>query len=308
MIGLLKRGLSSLSDTVMSTEILIKANTDSKHLEKALRIARDIEDKLSAYKENSYISRINRQAGKEGVSCPPEVVEVIREALSIARETEGLFDPTVGAIVHGLFGFGTGRERIPSEGEIERVRELVDYRRVKVEGNVVFLERKGMRLDLGGIAKGWTAQKLAEFLIGKGADKVLVSIGGEICCCGREWKIAIKGREGRGYLGILYTPEDKTTISTSGNYERFIGDTDHHHIINPPKGRPERIYSSLTLVERGFKGARADALTTACFNIYPSAIRRFTKSYIMILKDSGEVLIGEETFKSMRGFYLRGGI
>ena len=306
MIGLLKRGLSSLSDTVMSTEILIKANTDSRHLKEALRIARDIEDKLSAYRENSYISRINRQAGREGVHCPPEVVEIIRESLSIARETEGLFDPTIGSIVHGLFGFGTERERIPAEEEIERARELVDYRRVKVEGNVVFLERKGMRLDLGGIAKGWTAQKLAEFLIERGADRVLVSIGGEICCCGREWRIAIKDGKGKGYLGILLTSEGRTTISTSGNYERFIGNPDYHHIINPPKGRPERIYSGLTLIERGFRGARVDALTTACFNTYPSAVRRFTKSYIMILKGGGEVLMGEEVLKGVKGLYLKG--
>ncbi len=304
MLGLLSRKLNILSGTVMSTEILIKADIGKKYLETALRLAEDIERKLSAYREDSFVSKINKYAGLSAVKCSEDVIEIISESLRIAEKTEGLFDPTIGSLTHGLFGFGTGRERIPSPSEIERVKELVDYRKVRITGNEVFLEKEGMRLDLGGIAKGWTAQKLAELLIDKGANEVLVSIGGEICTFGRKWKIAIKDAKGEGYMGIVETKEGKTTISTSGDYERFIKLSIYHHILNPRKGKQENFYSSLTIIEDGFRGAEVDALTTACFNLPAYELRKFTESYILLTKDTREFRVGPGLKKKVKGVYL----
>ncbi len=290
MFGILRRGINSLSDKVMSTEILIKADLPDGKLKEAFRIAQKIEAELSVYRENSYISRINRYAGLSSVKCPPHVVGLIKEAVRMAEITGGLFDPTVGVIVHRLFGFGR-KERIPSAEEIERVRHLVDYRKVNISGDEVFLEEEGMFLDLGGIAKGWASQRLAEFLLDAGATKVLVSIGGEICTFGRRWKIGVKDPAGEENVAIIETTEDETTITTSGSYERFIGKEENHHIFNPLKGFQENLWTSLTLVERGFKGAELDALATACFCLPSEELKEFSKSYLAIDRD-GDRFIG----------------
>ncbi len=303
MLGVFRK-LREFRGTVMSTEILIKADLGKNFLEEAYSIAQDHERKLSAYREDSFISRINRHAGISPVRCPLDVVELIKEAVGIARETGGLFDPTVGVLTQGLYGFGTGQEKIPAPSEVERLKRLVNYRKVKIKGDEVFLEEEGMRLDLGGIAKGWTAQKLAEFLIDMGATEVLVSIGGEICTFGRRWRIAIKDPAGKGHMGVIETKEGKTTISTSGDYERFIETRDTHHILNPGKGSQENFYSSLTLLEDDFCGARLDALTTACFNLPMERIDALTESFLVLEKSKGNLVVGAGLKGKVRGLYL----
>ena len=298
------RKLREFRGTVMSTEILIKADLGKDLLEEAYEMARDYERKLSAYREDSFILKINRHAGISPVKCPLDVVNLIKEAVKIAQETGGLFDPTVGVLTQGLYGFGTGQEKIPVPSEVERLKRLVNYRKVKIRGNEVFLEEEGMRLDLGGIAKGWTAQKLAEFLIDMGATEVLVSIGGEICTFGRRWRIAIKSPDGKGHMGIIETKEGKTTISTSGDYERFIETRDTHHILNPGKGNQENFYLSLTLVEDDFCGARLDALTTACFNLPVERMKTLTDSFLALRKQEGDLVIGPGLKGKVRGLYL----
>ncbi len=304
MLGLLRKRVNTFYGKVMSTELLIKADVDDKTLKECYEFALEVERTMSAYREDSFVSRINMCAGEEGVECPKEVVEVIKLSLEMAERTRGLFDPTVGAVVHGLFGFGTARERVPQNEEIERTKKLVNFRNVSVQGNKVFLTRRGMRLDLGGIAKGWTAQRLAEMLLLLGAEKALVSVGGEICTFGKRWRIAIKNPEGGGHIGIVETDEGKTTLSTSGDYERFIGSRHNHHIVNPTKGIQENFYSSLTLVEKGFCGGQLDALTTACFNLPPGKVAELTDSYILLGKFPQELRVGFGLKKRVKGIYL----
>ena len=302
MIGIFTKGLKEIKGSAMSTNILIKADIGHQVLQDAMDMIHNIESQLSAYRKDSYISRINANAGIGPVKCPPLVVEVIKKALSIARLTEGYFDPTVGSLTQGLYGFGTGVERLPSREELNKTKELVNYSYVHVDGDNVFLEKKGMKLDLGGMAKGWTAQKVAEFLISMGATQVLVDIGGEICTYGRSWKIAVRRDKGK-YLGIIETYQDKTTISTSGRYERFIDNENNHHILNPKKGSQENRYSSITLVDRSFCGAELDALATACFSLSFDEIRKLTQNYI-ILTDSMDIVVGSGLEGAVKGMYL----
>ncbi len=304
MLGIFKGKLSVFKGSVMSTELLIKADLEHKHLEEAFSLAVEYERWLSAYREDSYITKINRNAGIKPVECPPEVIEVIGIALRVAERSKGLYDPTIGVLTQGLFGFGTKREKIPDEEEVKLLLRLVDYKKVKVSENTVFLKERGMRLDLGGVAKGWTAQKLAEFLMEKGASKALVSVGGEICCFGKEWRVAVK-EDKEKYLGIIETTKEKTTISTSGTYERFINNPKFHHIINPKRGMQESFYTSLTLVSKGFLGGELDALTTACFNLPSAEINNLTEKYLFI-DNNGNVGIGKYFRAQVKGIYLFG--
>lgn len=302
MIGIFRK-FREIRGTAMSTEVLIKADIEAEVLQDAMDLIHYIESLLSAYRNDSYICKINNYAGISPVKCPPLVVEVVEKALSIAELTNGYFDPTVGSLTHGLYGFGTSEEKLPSEDEVSRAKELVNYKNVRVSGNTIFLEKEGMRLDLGGVAKGWTAQKVAEFLINMGATKVMVNIGGEICTYGKNWRIAVKKDSGENYLGIIETIRDKTTISTSGRYERFIADVNKHHILNPKKGSQENYYSSITLVGKGFCGAELDALATACFNMEIENLYKLTQNYI-ILTDIGDLMVGKGLNGVVKGIYL----
>ncbi len=266
MFTFLKK-INEVRDKVMSTEILIKAKADKKLLEECLEIAKDFEEKLSAYKETSYISQINKMAGQEPVHCPPLVIDIIKQALEVSEETNGLYDPTIGVLTQRTYGFGTGRERIPKEEELKIKKELVNYKNVEVYTTSVFLTKKGMALDLGGIGKGYASNLIAKYLYDKGVECALVSIGGEICCYGKNWNIAVQHPRREKPLAIMTTKKDKTTISTSGDYERYIKSYDNHHILNTKTGRQSLYYAEITLVDLGFKGGKLDAYTTAMFNM-----------------------------------------
>ena len=301
MLGIFKT-LNVLKDNVMSTEIIIKADVGRGILEECLKFAREVERKLSAYLPDSYVSKINRSAGKDMVYCPDDVLEVIKMSLEIARRTNGLYDPTVGVLTQGLYGFGTKYEKIPQEKELENLKRLVNYRKVKVSGRFVFLEEEGMKLDLGGIAKGWTAQRIAEMLMSAGAQKALVSVGGEVCCFGKRWKIALKNPEGE-ILAVIETKEKETTITTSGTYERYIKEERNHHILNPRKGKQELNYRSLTLIENGFLGAVLDALATAYFNAPPHTLKNQPYPYIYVTFD-GETVVSNNLGERVENVYL----
>ncbi|NPA51544.1 MAG: FAD:protein FMN transferase [Aquificae bacterium] len=285
---------NQLKDSVMSTQILIKGKADIEILKTCINIAKDLENKLSAYKEDSFISLINKNAGKKPISCPPEVIEVLKIAVKIAQETEGRFDPTVGALTQKTYGFGTKKEKIPEEKEILEKKRLVNYKEIEIKDNKIFLKKKGMALDLGGIGKGFACEKIIEYLHKKGIPNALVSIGGEICCYGKHWNIGIKHPREDRFIAVITTKEGKTTISTSGDYERFIDSMDYHHILDTKTGKQNNFYSSVTLVSEGFKGARLDAYATAIFNsstINPFIKKDFDMMYIQ--KENNNITITE---------------
>jgi len=256
----------ALKDSVMSTQILIKAKASEDMLKEALSIASELENLLSAYKENSYISQINKNAGVSPVKCPDVVVEVVKLAVEVAEKTSGVFDPTIGVLTQKTYGFGTGNEKLPDEKTLKEKKKLVDYRQIEISGNEILLKKRGMALDLGGIGKGFASQKITEYFYSKSVDYALVSIGGEICCYGKNWKIGINHPREKRFLAVLTTKKSKTTVSTSGDYERYIKNYQNHHILNPQTGRQNHTFSSLTLVSEGFNGAYLDAYATALFN------------------------------------------
>lgn len=266
MFGLFKK-INEVRDKVMSTEILIKAEADNKLLQECIEIAKDFEEKLSAYKESSFISQINRMAGQEPVHCPELVIDVIKQALQVAQETDGLYDPTIGVLTQKTYGFGTGKEKVPKEEELRKKKELVNYKNVEVYKSAVFLAKEGMALDLGGIGKGYASNLIAKYLYDKGIECALVSIGGEICCYGKNWNIAVRHPRRNKPLAVMTTKKEKTTISTSGDYERYIKSYDNHHILNTKTGKQSLYYAEITLVDIGFKGGLLDAYTTALFNV-----------------------------------------
>ena len=272
----------------------------------ALDLCQEYEDLLSRTREGSDVWRINHAQG-QAVDVDPRTAEVIREGLAFGAFSGGLFDITVGRL-SALWGFGEADPRPPADSELEAALETVDYRRVTVTGNTVRLENPQAWLDLGGIAKGYIADRMAAFLKDNGVRSALIDLGGDIATVGGKpedgaWRIGIRNpvRDGGELLGVLRTGE--TSVVTSGVYERrFVVDgVAFHHILDPRSGYPVRtdVSSATVLSENAMSG---DALSTILLlvgseNASDTLERATGVVGAVLLLDNGEVLqFGEVSF------------
>jgi len=266
---------SSRTDFVLGTQctITLYENNDNKELfTKLFERLRAIEDTMSANKDGTEIALVNENAGIAPVKISSDTLYVLERALFWAKATDGAFDPTVGPLVK-LWGIGTDTARVPEQNEIKEALKLIDYKKVKIEADsmTVFLTDKGMKLDLGAIAKGYAADEMVKILKANASSKAIINLGGNIYAYGEKekdtpWKIGVQNPyEGRdSYLGII-SFQNKTMV-TSGPYERyFIKDGKrYHHILNTKTGYPaESGALSVTIVASD--SIDADGLSTSVF-------------------------------------------
>jgi len=235
-----------------------------------------LENILSRTITSSDLARLNKAAGKQWVKVSPELFFVLKKALEFAEVSEGAFDPTVAPLLD-LWGFGTDYQRVPSEEEISRVLPLVDYRLVELDESrsMVYLPLEGMKLDLGGIAKGYIVDQGLEITRKFDIKASLINAGGDIRMygekpSGEKWSIAVqdpkidKQNSAGPYVALLYL-EGEGSVVTSGDYERYFEEDGeiYHHILNPADGKPARTVSSVTIIAED--ALTADAFSTAVF-------------------------------------------
>jgi len=227
---------------------------------------RDLDNLLSDYKTDSQISMINRSSGKKPVEVSDEVKEALQMSLKVAEETNGAFDPTIGALTIGLYHFGRENARVPTDEEINRAKALVNYRWVKIDGSRVLLEKEGMMLDLGGIGKGFAVDKAVEVLKKRGIKKGIVSISGDMRAFGGDWVVGIKNPRKEDAIAAFNTRGRDLAISTSGDYERYIEKNGraYNHILNPKSGKSAGDFQSITMIMEG-NNTLADAYATSLF-------------------------------------------
>ena len=268
----------ALKANVMSTTLHIRAYVSKNVLLQAYKLAKDFEDRYSAYKENSFLNEINKAAGKRRVKCSSADIELFKICIEASEKSEGEFDITMGALSHGAYHFGFSNQSIASKEFIQIQKELVDYRFIDLDDESIFLSKVGMRIDLGGIGKGYVAKKIALFLKECGAKKALVDVGGEIVCFGKSYTIAIKDPFSEGNLAYIKTSKENTSISTSGDYERFIDSPQNNHILNKKSGGSSSFYSSMSVIQNGFNIDMLDAYATAMFNKDSEYVKTFCEN------------------------------
>ena len=179
---------------------------------------------MSDYRADSEVSRITRFAGQKEIRVSPETLEVIERALYFSRLSEGAFDITIGSVFR-LWNFREGK--IPDDRALRETLKRVDYRKVKVDraGPSVFLEERGMELDLGAIAKGYAADLAGTALRKKGMENFLIRLGGEVKASGEKeagmpWIVGIQHPRLPSELLARIKARD-AAISTSGDYQKF---------------------------------------------------------------------------------------
>ena len=226
-----------------------------------------LDQALSPYIETSELSRVNRDAVAQSVVISREFFDLLQTALEYSHLTGGAFDITFASIGY-QYDYRKGIK--PSDRAISDALPLIDYRLVKLDpaASTVRFHREGVRIDLGGIAKGYAVDRGIQLLQQQGIAHALVSAGGDSRLLGdhrgRPWNIGIQApRKQRALAAVL--PLSETAISTSGDYERFFerDGIRYHHIISPKTGRSAGELRSVTVL--GPNATRTDALSTSVF-------------------------------------------
>ena len=263
-----------LMDTICTITVVSRSELKAKEaIDAGFSEIERLEGLLDRFSSESEIVAINRAAGVKPVKVSRETLDIIEKAIRIAELTDGAFDPTIGAVT-ALWDFKSGS--IPDRKVLRQRLSLVDYRRVRIdrESSEVFLEKKGMGLDLGGIAKGYTADRVIEVLRAQGIKAALVAIAGDIRGFGLKpdmlpWRIGVQNpRPGdRDIITTLYLRD--RAISTSGDYQRFFikNGRRYHHILDPRTGYPAGGAISVSVVAP--EGFMADGLSTGVFILGP---------------------------------------
>lgn len=264
-------------DTIMN--IKAYGSNASKAIDAAYKRIDEIEQMASSSIDTSDVSIINQAAGKEYVKVHPEIIKMIETSLKYSKLTNGAFDITVGPLIN-LWGIGTQAERVPSDSEIKTALALVGYNNISIneQDSSVKLLKEGMSIDLGGIAKGFSADEVLKVLKDYGIKSAIINLGGSsVYTLGQKpdgtlWSVGIqhpRKEKSAGYLGILKMPQQ--ALSTSGDYERFFikDGKRYHHIINPATGYPADVgvMSDTVVIDSSIPDCNmlADILTKATF-------------------------------------------
>lgn len=202
-----------------------------------------LEGLMSTHIPNSEISKINQAAGIEPVSVSPEVFEVIDRALYWAEKTDGALDISIGP-VQELWAFEGDHPSLPDKNALEQALSKVDYRKIRLVNQTVFLTEKGMRLHLGAIAKGYAVDKAINILQEKDIHHAFINAGGDLKTLGHRpdrtaWKIGLQHPRKPESILASFSLSGKA-VATSGDYQRYFEDKGvrYHHILNPKTGYP----------------------------------------------------------------------
>ena len=272
-----------------------------KGLDKAIDEINKIEQLVSTGIDSSEISQINKN-GKGSVSKTTGYL--IKRSKKIYDSTNGVFDITIYPIMQA-WGFPTEKYRVPGKEELKKLRGLMgaDYISYDEEKQEVTLDKVGMQIDLGGIAKGYTSSKVIDIFRKNGISSAVISLGGNVQTLngkpdGSSWRVAVENPADTGsYIGVL-SVKNKAVI-TSGGYERYFeqdGKT-YHHIIDPSTGYPANNgLTSVTIVSDD--GTLADGLSTSLFIMGPEKAQEYWKKYsnefdMILVKDDGSIVVSE---------------
>ncbi len=228
-----------------------------------------LEELLSTWIKDSELSRVNGAAGKDAVSISPDTMRVLQASVAMARLTEGGLNILVGPAVEAWSVLD--RQQIPSEAELERIRPLTNLNALHLNQTqgTVYLEKSGMRVDVGGIGKGFAADMAVEAMQKTGATAGVVALSGDIRTFGHlpdgtTFPFAIRHPRREGAV-LAFIDLQNEAISTAGDYERYFerDGIRYHHVLDPATLQPARDCQSVTIVAKD--GLTADGLDTGIF-------------------------------------------
>jgi thiamine biosynthesis lipoprotein len=266
-----------VTDGIMGTRITVelwsedRASAD-RAIDAVLDEMRHIDETMSTYKPTSEVSQVNAHAAEGPMHISKELFGLLTTARQYSVITEGAFDITYASVGY-LYDF---RAHVrPDEQQIEKALPAVDYRHVLLDAQqqTVQFSQKGVRIDLGGIAKGYAVDRGIDVLKSLGVTRAYVGAGGDSRIIGdrfgEPWIVGIRDpRKGEGNV-IARIPLVNAAISTSGDYERFFEEKGvrYHHIIDPHTGHSASKVRSATVIAP--YATRTDGLSKTAFVLGP---------------------------------------
>ena len=257
---------------IMGTAILAEvwssdADQAQKGIAAVMQEMRRIDELMSPYKEDSELSLVNREAADHPVKISRELFNLIERSLYFSRISHGAFDITFSSVGY-MYDYREGIA--PTEAEIKQALPGINYRHLILDRNAstIRFARKGMRIDLGGIAKGFAVDNSIAILSKMGFHQALVTAGGDSRILGdkngKPWMTGIRDPRKKGE-SVVVIPLSDAAISTSGDYERYFmrDGVRYHHILNPKTGKSVHDTRSATVI--GPDATTTDALSTTLF-------------------------------------------
>jgi FAD:protein FMN transferase len=245
------------TEAIMGTRVYVQLWADDpvkgdEAIEAVMAEMRRIDDLMSHYKPESQLSQINQRANSEPVQVDKELFDLIKLSTYYSQITDGAFDITYASVGY-LYDY---RKHIhPTEAQIQEALPAVNWRNMLLDEahHTVRFEHPGMRIDLGGIGKGYAVDRGAAILKARGIEHAVVSAGGDSRLIGdhmgRPWVIAIQHPDNPQKV-VTRIPVSDTAVSTSGDYERYFDENGvrYHHIIDPRTGHSASKVRSATIL------------------------------------------------------------
>lgn len=227
-----------------------------------------LDDLLSTGSDDSEVTKINKNGGG---TLSEDTSYLVKRALEVYKDTDGAFDISIYPVMKA-WGFAGDTFQVPDKKTLSNALSLVDASKISYneKKSTISFEKKGMQIDLGGIAKGYTSDRVIEILKSYGIEHAMINLGGNVDLLGKktdgsEWRIAVQDPEDEdSYVGVLSVSDE--AVITSGGYERYFEEdgVTYHHIIDPATGYPANNgLISVTIVSDD--GTLADGLSTSLF-------------------------------------------
>lgn len=265
-----------VEDGIMGTRISIELWADdgasgNASIDAVLAEMRRVDAQMSTYKPTSEVSRVNERAAREAVKVTAELLGLLKTAEQYSRDTQGAFDITYASVGY-LYDYRNRRR--PDDSQIKSVLPAVNYRHILLDANsqTVRFTQPGVRIDLGGIGKGYAVDRAIRVLHQRGVERALVTAGGDSRIIGdrfgQPWVVGIRHPDRKQEV-IARIPLEDAAFSTSGDYERYFDEDGvrHHHILDPHTGRSASKVRSATII--GPTATRTDGLSKTAFVLGP---------------------------------------
>jgi FAD:protein FMN transferase len=267
-----ERAVDGIMGTRIAVELWADPGTDGEAaIDAVMDEMRRIDTTMSTYKADSDVSQVNALAAKQAVRISDELFDLLVKAVEFSHITHGAFDITYASIG---FMYDFRKRQKPTDEEIQRTLPAVNYRHLLLDRktHTVKFTQPGVRIDLGGLAKGHAVDRSIALLRKRGIQRALVTAGGDSRIIGdrfgKPWVVGLRHPDHKGEV-FQRIPLVDAAISTSGDYERFFekDGVRYHHIIDPSTGRSASLVRAATII--GPDATTTDGLSKTAFILGP---------------------------------------